>query len=104
MPGSTDPAGIPLSDARRRILDALDHVTFELGDALHAAVSMPQSPEPPEEGSRLRLDGFLLRDHATARLYVTTPGIADRLGLDVSLHDDNGRVRAGNTVYDFTHW
>ncbi|MFI8514056.1 hypothetical protein ACIGHB_23300 [Streptomyces sp. NPDC085460] len=132
-PDSIDPAGVPLADARRHVLAALDHVAFELGDALHAAVSMLQPPDAPEEGSRLRLDGFLLRDRATARLYVTTPDIADRLGLDVSLHDDDGRVRAGNTalmaalpslvpdeldsnrsssqdtyapagVYDFTHW
>ncbi|MER7912271.1 hypothetical protein [Streptomyces sp. NPDC096068] len=133
VPDSTDPAGIPLADARRHMLDALDHVTFELGDALHAAVSLLHPPEAPERDSRPRLDGFLLRDRAIVRLYVTTPDIADRLGLDVSLHDDNGRVRAGNTalmaalpslvpdeldsnrsssqdayapagVYDFTHW
>ncbi|MFD5767187.1 hypothetical protein ACFWIN_15360 [Streptomyces sp. NPDC127049] len=98
VPDSTDPAGVPLADARRHMLDALDHVTFELGDALHAAVSMLQAPEVPEEGSRLRLDGFLLRDDTIARLYVTLPGATDRLGLDVSLHDDNGHVRAGNTA------
>ncbi|WP_432059630.1 hypothetical protein [Streptomyces sp. S1] len=133
VPDSTDPAGIPLADARRPMLDALDHVTFDLGDALHSAASMLQPQNDPEDSGRLRLDGFLLQDHATARLYVTTPDTTDRLGLDVSLHDDNGRVRVGNTalmaalpslvpyeldsnpspaqdpyapagVYDFTHW
>ncbi|MFF0479411.1 hypothetical protein [Streptomyces sp. NPDC004284] len=133
VPDGTDPAGIPLADARRPMLDALDHVTFELGDALHAAASVLQPQDDPEDSGRLRLDGFLLQDHATARLYVTTPGTTDRLGLDVSLRDDNGRVRVGNTalmaalpslvpdeldgnlspaqdlyapagVYDFTHW
>ncbi|AJF63338.1 hypothetical protein [Streptomyces vietnamensis] len=115
------------------MLDALDHVTFELGDALRAAASMLWPQDDPEDGSRLRPDGFLLRDPATARLYVTAPGTAGSVGPDVSLHDENGRVRAGNTalmaalpslvpdgldsdrspaqdpyapagVHDFTHW
>ncbi|WP_086826965.1 hypothetical protein [Streptomyces sp. NRRL B-24572] len=132
VPVGTDPLGISLADARRHVLDALDHVTFELGDALHAAASMLWPQDDPEDSSRLRLDGFLLRDPTTARLYVTSPGTAGSVGLDVSLHDENGRVRAGNTalmaalpslvldeldnrspaqdpyapagVYDLTHW
>ncbi|MGW0117193.1 hypothetical protein [Streptomyces sp. NPDC003327] len=132
-PDSTDPVGIPFADARRHVLDVLGHITFGLGDALHSAASMLQPQDDPEDSGRLRLDGFLLQDHATARLYVTTPGTAGLLGLDVSLRDDNGRVRVGNTalmaalpslvpdeldsnpspaqdpyapagVYDFTHW
>ncbi|MFE4661249.1 hypothetical protein ACFRFJ_31730 [Streptomyces hydrogenans] len=132
-PAGTDPTGIPLADARPCILEALDSVTFDTGDALHAAASMIQLPAEPEGSARLRLDGFLLQDRAIARLYVTTPGIVGPLGLDVSLYDETGRVRVGNTalmaalpslvpdeldcnrspaqdpyapagVYDFTHW
>ncbi|GGR23379.1 hypothetical protein [Streptomyces roseolus] len=132
-PAGTDPTGIPLADARSRVLEALDSVTFDTGDALHAAASMLQPPDEPEGGGRLLLDGFLLQDRATARLYVTAPGIVGSLGLDVSLCDESGRVRVGNTalmaalpslvpdeldhnrspaqdpyapagVYDFTHW
>ncbi|MER5207548.1 hypothetical protein [Streptomyces sp. NPDC002825] len=129
----TDPVGIPLADARRHMLDTLDHVTFELGDALHAAALMLQPQDDPGDDSRLRLDGFLLLDHTTTRLYVTAPGTTDRLGLDVALHHSHGRVRVGSTalmaalpslvseeldsnrspapdpyadagVHDFTHW
>ncbi|MFF0474273.1 hypothetical protein [Streptomyces sp. NPDC004284] len=132
-PDGTDPVGIPLVDARRQALDALDGVTFELGDALRAAASTLRPQGDGEGGSGLRLDGFPLRDRATARLDVTTPGVAGRLGLDVSLRDGSGRVRVGDTalmaappslvpdeldvnrspvqdpcapagVHDFTHW
>ncbi|MGW8354448.1 hypothetical protein [Streptomyces wedmorensis] len=133
VPDDTDPVGIPLADARRHILDALDQVTFELGDALHASVLMVHPQDVPDGSGHLRLDGFLLQDDATARLYVTAPDTAGPFGLDVSLHDLNGQVRVGNTalmaalpslvpdeldvnrspavdpyapagVYDFTHW
>ncbi|MFD4370078.1 hypothetical protein [Streptomyces sp. NPDC058486] len=132
-PNSTDPTGIPLADARQRILEALNATTFDIGDALHAATSMLQPPDEPEGYGHVRLDGFLLQDPAIARLYVTTPGIVGALGLDTSLRDENGRVRVGNAalmaalpslipdelddnrspaqdvyapagVYDFTHW
>ncbi|MER7732160.1 hypothetical protein ABTX80_14890 [Streptomyces erythrochromogenes] len=132
-PDDADPAGIPLVDARPHVLGALDQVTFELGDALHASAAMLQPRGEPEDGSDLRLDGFLLLDETTARLYVTAPDTAGRIGLDVSLLGPDGRVRAGNTalmaalpslvpdeldgnrspaedpcapagVYDLTHW
>ncbi|MFB7512142.1 hypothetical protein [Streptomyces sp. NPDC056144] len=130
-PDRADPLGIPLADARRPVLDAVP--PFALGDALHAAASLLLPPTAPEEAGHLTLDGFLLRDRATARLYVTAPEVDGRLGLDVSLRDTDGRVRVGNTalaaalpslvpdeldvnrspahdpyapggVHDFTHW
>ncbi|MCX5394043.1 hypothetical protein [Streptomyces sp. NBC_00094] len=97
-PDDTDPVGIPIADARRHVLDALDQVTFELGDALHASALMLQPEDKPDDRSHLRLDGFLLQDDTTARLYVTAPDTAGPLGLDVSLLDLNGRVRVGNTA------
>ncbi|MFE5596886.1 hypothetical protein [Streptomyces sp. NPDC056549] len=132
-PDDTDPMGIPLADARRQMIHALDRVTFDLTDALPASALMLQPQDEPDDSSYLRLDGFLLQDETTARLYVTAPDTAGTFGLDVSLHDPNGQVRVGNTalmaalpsfvpdeldsnrspaqdpyapagVYDLTHW
>lgn len=126
-----DGLGIPVADARAEALRFFEHASFDLTDALHAAVYVLQ-PDTLQPGKRLRLSGFLLLDAGTVRLYVNEPSLAGRIGLDVALLGEDGRPAVGNTalmaalpslvpdelewntsqardpygttVYDFTHW
>ena len=92
-----DGHGIPLaapSDELQQLLEG--DAEFDLTDALHAAAA---GISPPVEGpdEELRLLGFLLLDHRSARLYVTGEGLSDVVGLDVSLRDEEGAVAVGIT-------
>lgn len=133
-PVTRDGLGIPVVDARAAASRFQDEPSYDLSDALHSAVSMlgpfAWQPEPEPE---LLLTGFVLLDPGTVRLYVDRPdGPPRRIGLDIALRDDEGRVRAGFTatmaalpslvrdeldwntseaedpycaaVYDFTYW
>ncbi|MFJ8017781.1 hypothetical protein [Streptomyces sp. NPDC096339] len=131
-PGSVrDGLGILVVDARDAALRFSSEPSYDLGDALHSAVSMFRPfDRGPEEG--LRLGGFLQLDADTVRLYADPEDGGARVGLDVSLRDRDGRVRGGHTglmaaldslvrdelgwtrtetqdpycasVHDFTHW
>ncbi|MFD7554872.1 hypothetical protein ACFV9E_10100 [Streptomyces sp. NPDC059835] len=126
-----DGLGIPVVDARDATLSFCEEPSYDLGDALHSAVSMFRSFDGGrKEGPRL--GGFLQIDADTVRLYADPEDGGARVGLDVSLRDRDGRVKGGHTglmaaldslvrdelgwtrteapdpycasVHDFTHW
>lgn len=92
-----DGHGIPVvaADEVGRILE--DGPEFDLTDALHAAAAGITSSGGCEPAGKLCLLGFLLLDQHSARLYVTGEGLADTVGLDVSLRDEEGAVAVGIT-------
>ncbi|MFB6617844.1 hypothetical protein ACFCV9_27120 [Streptomyces sp. NPDC056367] len=133
-PVARDGLGIPVVDAGAEASRFQEEPSYDLTDALHAAVSMvgPYAWEPEPEREEL-LTGFVLLDTGTVRMYMDRPqGPPGRIGLDFSLRDDAGRVREGFTgtmaavpsllrddlswarspaedpycvaVYDLTHW
>lgn len=126
-----DGLGIPVVNARAQALRFFDQASFDLTDAVHAAVHALQ-PKAFHERERLCLSGFLLIDGETVRLYVDEPSLPGRIGLDVALRNEDGQPIVGNTalaaalpslvpdelewnmseahdpyctkVHDFTHW
>lgn len=93
---SVDGLGIPVVDVRAETFRFVDEPSYDLGDALHAAVSMlgPHAGEPDPE---LLVSGFLLIDPDTVRLYLDrTAGPPERIGVDIALRDEEGRVRGGS--------
>lgn len=128
-----DGHGMPVVAAEEvgRILE--DGPEFDLTDALHAAAAGITPSGGHEPAGKLCLLGFLLLDQHSARLYVTGEGLANTVGLDVSLRDEEGAVAVGitglaaalpsliagdqlpynpsdavdpycSTVFDLTHW
>ncbi|MEV7526270.1 hypothetical protein [Streptomyces sp. NPDC091371] len=101
-PPARDGLGIPVVDAAAEIARFQADPSYDLTDALHGAVSLlgpfAWQPEPEQEAP---LTGFVLLDTGTVRLYVDRPGgprrPPDRIGLDIALRDDEGRVREGFT-------
>ncbi|MEU9300842.1 hypothetical protein [Streptomyces sp. NPDC048269] len=98
---SRDGLGILVVDARAEAARFRDDPSYDRTDALHAAVSVLRPSVDPEDEPEpeLMLGGFLLTGPDTVRLYVDrAAGPAARIGLDVALRDEEGRVRGGYTA------
>ncbi|MFG2526749.1 hypothetical protein [Streptomyces sp. NPDC048516] len=95
---------VPVLDARRHFLDALDAPPLTVADALHLPLlslgpangPAPLSEDVEEEAGEAewRLLGFMLIDERHARYYVRWAETGDVWGLDFCMRDEAGKVDA----------